>query len=245
MNTKKHLNNFGFTLVEIVVVVVIIVILATITIPALTKYFTKSREEKVKEAIEELMDSCQVSFYDLYASNSHSIDDNCVISGVEDSNKDPKSFPKNYWITEVEVGDCDIHWNPIAASILKKCNLNIKEDTPCVVIVGLGRYDIYADPSSELYEPTKAYTVYSMIYQPFFNGKVYFYSDGKNTYYNPNKILKKDVNIGNKTIKTNYITIDSEEIYIQYYGIKLGKGNNTKWDDIWNHLKNQANTYNK
>ena len=231
---KTRLDNKGFTLVEIVVVVVILVVLATMLIPTLSKYFYKSYKEKVMEQMDDILKSAQAKLYDLYAQGSHNNQYSNVINGNSTVSGDYKHS--------------DIKTLDFSKEVLSMVNMNIREDSPSVVIIGVGRYDIYADPNSEYYEPEKAYTVYSLIYQPNFNGKVFFYNDynEKNDYLK-NNIIQGEVKADGVTKLKTYVLKPDEgdDIYIQYYYIKSGKGNNQSVDNILKYIDNQVKTYNK
>ncbi len=231
---KTRINNKGFTLVEIVVVVVILVVLATMLIPTLSKYFYKSYKEKVMEQMDDILKSSQAKLYDLYAQGSHNNEYSNVIEGNSTASGEYK--------------DSDIKKLDFSKEVLSMVNMNIREDSPSVVIIGVGRYDIYADPNSLYYDPEKAYTVYSLVYQPNFNGKVFFYNDynEKNNYLKNNIVQGEVKPDGITKIKTNILkSDDGDDIYIQYYYIKSGKGNDRTVDQIWSHINSQVRTYNK
>ena len=125
----------------------------------------------------------------------------CAV-GFDDSNKDIKSTG-NFLVTDylnniyecnittdkynsVNTGDgfcmeCDMHLNPIADELITLSGMSMANDDPCTVIVGLGRYDKYADPLNTEgdYDLEKAYHVYLVIFQPIFRQKVYYYMNGE------------------------------------------------------------------
>ena len=167
----KKIDNSGFTLVEIVVVVVILVILSTIIIPAMSSYFNKNRSEKIKEQAENVYQSASVLFMENYANK------------IEGKGKDNITTDK---YNSVNTGDgfcmeCDMHLNPIADELITLSGMSMANDDPCTVIVGLGRYDKYADPLNTEgdYDLEKAYHVYLVIFQPIFRQKVYYYMNGE------------------------------------------------------------------
>ncbi len=230
----KKLDSKGFTLVELVVTVMILVVLATITIPLFNKYFTKKYSDKIADEAKDIMECCQITFYELYASNSHNRVDGstdntkaiCIIDGLQDMSNDYKNHPTTFRISNKNTLDIDIHMNPISKSILELCGMSINEDSPCIVFVATGKYDIYCDPDNPEYDPIKAYTVYQVIYQPVFQRKVLFLDiDGNITYSNT---------IG----KGNKINVGGEDkdIVIQYYALKCGKDNNNSMGGMWSHI---------
>lgn len=232
---NKILNDNGFTLVELVIVVVILVILATLIVPTFTKYFNKYFDEKTAEKAKSVLDSSQVIINELYANGTHNLTDNntsavCFIEGTEDTGGNASVNPKTFKISG-DSKDCDIHNNPISKKILELCNINIRSNSPCIVLVGTGRYDIYADPTNPLYDPVKAYTVYVVIYQEVFEGKCTYVSKDEvfpGKPYTKKKYNGKDV---------NYMNVDNDDIYLQFYALKTGKDNNTWMKDIWKYIK--------
>ena len=222
-------NNKGFTLVELACIVMILLVLASIVVPTFSKYLSNTSDERNAEMAQDIMNAAQVIFYSEYADGVMSDDGKCVIPG---------SNGVNYTYTDSNKYDCDVHNKPFANEFLKSfesLNNNILGNA---VVLVLGRTDLYTDPECELYGPIKAYTVYMSIYQPFSKSRVCFLTnDGKDVTTSPIKRNTEDIiNIGgvNKKIKVDYIFIDNEKIYIQYYGIKNGLSNST----ALNNLKN-------
>gem|GEM_PF-5236191 len=80
------------------------------------------------------------------------------------------------------------------------------------------------------------------IYQPYPNNRICFLTNDGNTYVkNPvgtNKNKLENFIIGGQTVqkKVDYIYIDGEKIYIQYYAIKNGIKNGTALNDMWKVL---------
>jgi prepilin-type N-terminal cleavage/methylation domain-containing protein len=252
-------KNKGFTLVEVVVVVVVLVVLAGILIPSFSKYISeKDFEEKVEGELDDIFQSAQVVFYDLYAEGSHGETADCIISGENQNKnayKDYKKYPTTYRIADGDnAKNVDIHNNPIASKILSIAGLDIKDNYPNIVLVCAGRYDVYANPDSKYYDPEKAYTVYAVAYQPLWG------NDNKNdasTVYNKKqhffllkklgdeKAYKKKLTVIPKgkgcpvspNTDLNYVEIDGEKIWVQYYMLKGSKDNNVTIDDkLWKYL---------
>ena len=224
----KKIDNSGFTLVEIVVVVVILVILSTIIIPAMSSYFNKNRSEKIKEQAENVYQSASVLFMENYANNAHNAEYTCIIEGKGKDNITTDKY------NSVNTGDgfcmeCDMHLNPIADELITLSGMSMANDDPCTVIVGLGRYDKYADPLNTEgdYDLEKAYHVYLVIFQPIFRQKVYYYMNGELYDYWPFE--------GSKDNRSN-IKVDGVDI--QLYYIKNGKDNNNPATTMWNEVKN-------
>ena len=123
--------------------------------------------------------------------------------------------------------ECDIHNNTISKQIMERAGLKMNSDEPCIVVLGLGRYDKYAaDPCSSDYDPIKAYTVYLVIYQEIFKKTVYYY-------LNDGELYSKWPFEGD--IDRNNIIVDGVDV--QLYYIKNGKDNKpgdsaqTMWKD--------------
>ena len=210
-------DNKGFTLVELACIVMILLVLAGIAVPTFSKFLSNTSDERNAEMAQDIMNKAQVIFYEEYADGVLSDDRKCVIPG---------SNGVNYKYTDSTKYDCDVHQKPFAKEFLKSFeSLNNNKLGNAVVLV-LGRTDLYTDPECELYDPVKAYTVYMTIYQPFSKNRVCFLTnDGESTTTSPISRNKEDTisfnNVG-KRVKVDYITIDDEKIYIQYYGIKNG-----------------------
>jgi len=244
-NTKffKKDNN-GFTLVEITVVVIILLILASILIPTFAKYLTQSYDEKLENEAKTVFDSCQMTFYELYGLGIHSNKNDCIIEGDADVGSNASVNPTTY--RKSGLSDIDIHNNPIAKTILENAEMDITKNEPCMIIVATGRYDIYANPNSPLYDPIKAYTVYMVGYEKSLNRKFLFLtSDGKKDKL---KQIKK-ISLSNDTKKylgiesdnnnsINVLDIDNEQIYVQVYGIKMGKTNSSFLENQWGYINN-------
>ena len=228
----KKVNNKGFTLVELVVIVMILVVLATISIPIFNNFFTKKYNDKIADEAKDIMDCSQIAFYELYATNAHNLVDGttnntkevCIIDGLQDMSNDYKKHPTTFQVSNASYLDIDIHMNPICKNILELCGMSINEDSPCIVFVATGKYDIYCDPNNSEYDPIKAYTVYQVIYQPVFQRKVVFLDiNGNISYSNPYS-------------KTHKIHVGDDDITIQYYALKCGKDNNNKMQAMWSFI---------
>jgi len=234
--TKK--DNKGFTLVELVVIVLILVILVTLLLPTFSNLLTKSMDERNQEMAQDIMNEAQAVFYEKYANNETSDDKKCVISGQNEV---------DFKYTDQEKNDCDVHNKDFSKQFLKRINSINNAKLGSVVIVALGRCDLYNDPQSELYDPKKAYTVYMSIYQPYPNNRICFLTnDGISHSSNPvggnkNKFLKFFIGGKEVTKKVDFITIDNETIYIQYYAIKNGIKNDKGLSDMWKILNANYN----
>ena len=239
MNNKRIiLKNEGFTLVEVVVVVVILVILATIGIPAYTKYFKSSYNEKVVKEAQDILESAQIVIDGLYAESSHSDGDECIITGKAGSYEVFK-------VVKSIAGDCseiDLHKNKLAEEILKIAGYDISMDDPCGIALGLGNYKTYGLPTSKDYSPEKAYKIYYILIWPYFAGKAYILRAD-----NDAKLLSKSIYVekdypNNEITKfddarnTKYIIYDGEVIKTQLYYIKNGKGNDTDGNNMWGNI---------
>ena len=225
-------DNKGFTLVELACIVMILLVLASIAIPTFSKFLSKTSDERNAEMAQDIMDRAQVLFYEEYADGVMSADRNCVVPGS-------KNVDFTY-MNETKY-DCDIHDKPFGKKFLKSFETIADNKLGSTVILMLGRSDIYANPECDLYDPVKAYTVYVSIYQPYPNNRICFLTnDGVAHIKSP--IVKKNqevkFNIGGTEVlkKVDYITIDNENIYIQYYGIKNGINNDKKLEKMWEVL---------
>lgn len=224
----KKQNNKGFTLVEVLVVIVILVVLFSLLIPAFTGFLTKSADERDQEMAKSIFDHAQTAFYEKYAINEVQKDYHSVLADCNPS----------------EPFNCDIRNKELAKNILKSIGTISQSKLGYVVAVALGRCDIYADPTCELYDPLKAYTVYMAIYQPYQNNKVTFLtSDG--VYYNSNPIPKSTSDVyvkynNEERHKNTYeLKVNGEVVYVQYYVFKSGLKNNASFNDILNVIKNK------
>ena len=226
-------NNKGFTLVELAAIIMILVILATIAIPTFSKFLSNTSDERNQEMAQDIMDYAQVLFYEKYANSEISNDGKCLILG---------SNGVDYKYTDTDKNDTDVHDKKFAKDFLNNFDSIKGDKLGSVVILVLGRCDLYNDPQSELYDPIKAYTVYMSIYQPYPNNRICFLANDGNTYVkNPvgtNKNKLENFIIGGQTVqkKVDYIFIDGEKIYIQYYAIKNGIKNGTALNDMWKVL---------
>lgn len=247
-------KNKGFTLVEVVVVVVVLVVLAGILVPSFSKYISEKKfVEKAEEELDNIFQSAQVVFYRLYAEGSHSEDGKCVITGENQNGnayKDYKKYPTTYRIADDSVTlDCDIHKNPIAEEIMSLAGLDLMDNYPNIVLICAGRYDIYANPDSKYYDPEKAYTIYAVGYQPVWGNKGGVYD--KKYHYFLFKKLGSDTAYKKKTkvipkatgapvyenVQQNYVEIDGEKIWVQYYMLKGSKDNNVTIDNnLWTYV---------
>lgn len=251
----NRINDNGFTLVELIIIIMILAILASIMIPTFLKYFDREYDEEIHDDATDIMEAAQSVFYEMYAQNTHNPDYTCIIDGIESKNEknanpyffhgvDKNKAPSTYKY------DCDLHKNTeVTSKINSLLNFDLYSKTFCkYCILVLGRADIYADPLSEYYDPVKAYTVYYIIFQPKDNYKITFLTKNGTQYVkNPVTIpgigiRAKEITVNNKIKTVDSIMVDDEEIFIQYYGIKIKLDNNgVMKNDVWNDLKKTYN----
>ena len=226
-------DNKGFTLVELACIVMILLVLAAIAIPTFSKFLSNTSDERNAEMAQDIMNKAQVLFYEEYADGIMSDDRKCVIPG---------SNGVNFKYTDSDKNDCDVHKKPFANDFLKSFETLNGNKLGNVVLIALGRSDIYGDPESELYDPVKAYTVYMSIYQPYPNNRVCFLTNDGTSYSknpvgnNKNKWTDFYFNGVKVSKKVDFITIDNEKIYIQYYAIKNGLNNGMELGKMWSIL---------
>ena len=224
---KFFKQNSGFTLVELLVVVIILVILATLLIPAFTKYFTKNYLEKQKEEAKNILQSSQALFYDFYAEGTHDSNEKCAVP--ESNVKTPSD------------SECDIKKTTLARKIFSMSNLNIDKDDPCCVMIAVGKYSKYANPLDEDYDPEKAYHVYFVVFNKYFNRNGFILMDDGTVEYswpcvdtNGKRITNADNIRNNKRI---IVKGEQKPVELQFYYVKSGKDNNTEIDGMWNYIK--------
>lgn len=250
-------NDKGFTLVEIVVTIVILVALSALIIPTVSKYLSdKSFEEKVEKEADDILRAAQVVFYELYANGSHGDTYDSAFSGINQNTSEYNNnsvYPTTYRINDGNASkDCDVHKNPLAAKILELAGMDIKDNYPNAVLVCTGRYDIYADPLLDTYDPIKAYTVYCVGYQPVwgnnnsvYDKKIHYFLfkrlDGKKDRKRDNIIKKGKGSPILSNVDQSYIEINDEKIWVQYYLIKSDKNNNLPIDKIWEWVRKSDN----
>ncbi len=232
MGNKRRLNNLGFTIVELVVVIVILVILATILIPSFTKYFTKSYSDKINDEVDSVIEKSQIIFNDLYANNSHNSDlkKKCIIEGTCSVSQNDT--------------ECDMHLNPLAKEIINGSGLNMDNDDPSFVVLGLGKYSKYTDPDDKEYDPKKAYHVYFIIYQKIYKDKSAFIKMDNGTVYRQWPLVDENGNpvssIDNARGKLRInVEGDDNPVEIELYYVKNGKDNNVASNIIWNVIKDK------
>lgn len=239
-------KNTGFTLVEILIVTVVIAVLSAISVPIFIDYMQDDYDEEVADETQLLLNASQTVFYDLYADNIDNGNYTCIIPGAESS--DASNY--RFYGTNNKKYDCDIHLNTaITQRVYELSKVDLNNTTYGNIFwVCLGRADIYADPCSEYYDPVKAYTVYMVIFQPKENEKVTFYIAGAKepVYKSPLKVHPEQKNakviVNGVEKKADYLIIDNEKIYIQYYSLKNGLKNNMKFENnIWNIIYKDYN----
>ncbi|MBQ6026368.1 MAG: hypothetical protein IJL20_12235 [Lachnospiraceae bacterium] len=232
------MDNKGFTLVELAAIVMILVILATISIPTFSKILSNTTDERNQEMAQDIMDHAQVLLYEKYANSEISDDRKCIIAG---------SNGVDYNYTDTDKNDCDVHNKQFSKDFLSDLDSINNQSLGSVVMIACGRCDLYNDPQSELYDPIKAYTVYMSIYQPYPNSRICFLTnDGNADSKSPvgsNKNKWIYFNIGGQNVKkkVDFITIDNETIYIQFYAIKNGIKNDKTLNNMWGILNKNYN----
>ena len=247
MRVMKQKNlckkNDGFTLVEVVVVVVILVILATIGIPAYTKYFKSTYNEKVLKETNDILECSQIIIDELYAAASHSDEDTCIISGKNNDSCNPYK--------KVNDSEIDLHKNELAAQILSMAGYNIKFDDPCAVALGIGSYSEYAIPEKSTYDVEKAYQIYYIMIWPYYSGKAYILrADSLEKLESKSIFVDENEFVNNKKVKflsfkdaraTKCIIVDGKLIKTQLYYIKNGKGNDRPGNEMWDNITKKIN----
>ncbi len=227
-------DNTGFTIIETIAVIIILAVLMSIVVPSMLSYFDRD-EEDFKNDAQLILLSAQNKFAKLYIEGSHGDKNNCIISGPATNLNDPSGYVFN----NNQNLDCDIHKNTLAAEIFKDAGFDINKSEPYAVIVGTGRYDIYAaDPTSDEYDPKKAYTIYSVTYLNTLKDEVWFWTSDKG--FTKKKPYKKD-KVGNLNYYNNVTEFEGETIKIQYYMIKSGSANDKTADEVWKELQKHYN----
>ena len=248
---KKY--NSGFTVVELVVVIMILAILSSVIVPLFMHYFDTEYDEEIHDDATDVLNAAQSVFYEMYAENTHNPDYTCIIDGVE-SNNENNANPYRFHGMNSNKGiykyDCDLHNNTsVTSRINALLDFDLYDKTYCkYCMLVLGRADVYADPLSEYYDPIKAYTVYYIVFQPKDNYNTTFLTKN-GTKYDKNPVTISGVGYKEAKITVNgqektvdWIMVDDEKIYIQYYGIKIKLDNKgIMKDGVWTDIKKVYN----
>ena len=225
-------KNKGFTLVELIVALTILAIMAAITLPALLGYIDRARANGDIVEARNCMEAVQVELMNQYAYE---------ISGESGSNSNSGSaFPKYYTAKNTNAnGDIDMTIVPPGATNYAEKIFKTAGEKPYLLIVGVGKRDIYSAPTEDLRE---AYKCYICMYMKDENSKPIFFDGEKwtrdypgNSKNQPNGI-PKDVNV----VFDNYNKLLSKGITIQYYMFANGGGHKVTGNDVWSFLRKKA-----
>lgn len=227
-------NNFGFTLVELIVVLMVISILATITVPMMYGFLDSLEEKDMYTNVDNITNRTKVLFYDLYSDmsyNQNKLDtildnkDICFDTALKDKLNNFK--------------DCDFHRSKLAEEILDAAGIKKDSASPTFIVLLLGRFDYYMDPTNDNYDPLKAYTLYGMIYQPEKDGKVYYIWEGHDPMVKYERVWDN-----NKKQYYNRIFVDGESIYVQCYLLKSYNYNINIGNTFWDYVNAQRTAHN-
>ena len=248
-------NNNGFTLVEIVVVVVILVVLASFLIPTITKYLTKSNDEKNQEDAKNIYNSAQIALYDLYSRSAHDGNYRSIIEGTD--NKNPGVIESNWNYSykgksgSLKVFVSDIHNKkdfPVSADIFINASYKVKvnnkgqwkSDIPYCVFLITGDYKTYCSPELDTFNPKKAYTIYGMLFNQNAKGDFFLMLNDGTIVYPKNK----DEFLA--TIDSISDPEDSERKLVkQIYVLKGAAGDDQDNDTMWKIYAQANNDFGK
>lgn len=227
IKNRKHMNNKGFTLVELIVVLLILAILAAILIPILLGYIDEAKDMQHKLDVKNVWTGAQAEFIKLYGNNEYckvADDKQCVIN----EKKVGKPWGSNdFWAFHLNANETDL-----ATRVLS----NTKE--PCMVMVGTGKASLYYNTDRK-----KAYTVYVVIYQFTDESQPILFYDGNQISYdwpfdNDYNTIKNNKN-NNNNYKNLTITRNGEKINLQFYCLRRGYTNDRNSynvENIWKML---------
>ena len=225
-------KNKGFTLVELITALVILSIIAAIIFPALLSYIDTARANGDIVEARNCMQAAQIEFMNQYAYE---------ISGEGEKNgKSGSVFPK-YGMEKGKNGNGDIDLTEVPSNAIDYADRVFRTAgvKPYLLIVGVGKRDIYVKPGEDL---RKAYTCYICMYMKDENSKPVFF-DGKkwtrdypgNSKSQPSGI-PKDKNV----VFDNNNKLLSKNVTIQYYMFANGGGHKVTSNDVWSFLRKKA-----
>ena len=207
-------NNSGFTLIEMLVVAVILIVLATIIIPSMVVYLTKSNDEKNQSDAKDIFSSAQLELYNLYSEGSRDNRGNeeslSIIEGKPDISyyKFKYIFEYDNVQKEVNIPIVDIknkNQYPFSKKIFTNIGIKVKvnnsngrweSDMPCCVLLITGNYSYYCNPLTNTYDPQKAYTLYGLVFYQNISGDMFVVLKNGNIIY-PHSPSELDSIIGN------------------------------------------------
>lgn len=244
-----HKNNSGFTLVEVLVVVVILVVLATLIIPSMVTYLTKSNDEKNQGDAKDIFSSAQLELYNLYSEgtrdNREGGESLSIIEGEPDISYYKFKYTFSYDNTQREVSVPIVDINNKKTYLLSKkifTNIGIKvnvdknngrwkSDMPCCVLLITGNYSYYCNPLIDTYDPQKAYTLYGLVFCQNIAGDMFVLLKNGNILY-PHSPEDLDKIVGNIIEDDKADTPVSLEIYC----IKGWVGDDVSAINVWKLL---------
>lgn len=244
-------NNKGFTLVEVIVVVVILSILATMLIPRMTGFLTKSNDEKNYETAKDIMEFTQGYFYELYAENAHASNNKSIVMGID--NWQPDAIEKTLGESNNKVYISDIHNKKHytkTTEILRNVGYKVKfddsgewkSDIPAGVMIIAGNYATYCNPLNSEYNPEKAYTVYGIIFNKNVGGDFFvMLKNGKKKYPSTKEELDKIID----DIEDENEIDPNKHLVKQIYVLKAGHPDSYNWADTWEYYHNRSHNGNE
>jgi prepilin-type N-terminal cleavage/methylation domain-containing protein len=213
MSVKRHVNNNGFTLVELIVVLVILAILAAILIPALIGYIDRAKDEQDVLNAKNCLNAAQAEITELYGKTGGEIaaGDSIIPSAKVIANGNQ---------------DIDASGTDFAKDVFKTADLTGNE--PYLLMVGVGSNATGASSTSH-----SKYTVYYVCYVREAKSRPQYFYCGTWTDINPRK------GESNKLIdKNNVIQLDEYKgTKLQYILLSNKTGKNFKDGAFWTLLK--------
>jgi len=165
---KTKFNNFGFTLVEMIVVIVILAILAAIITPMLLSYIDEAREKQALVNARSCLHAAQAELTKMYANKKEEVppgneEKNCVINQIY-----MHKFKNNN-------GDANITHSAFADSVIDKADVN-----PICLVIGLGsNMDNSGRETKWSVTEHDKYTVYFVFYLEDMDSKPCIYYNGE------------------------------------------------------------------
>lgn len=216
INKAIFKNTKGFTLVELIVVLVILAILAALLVPQLLGWIDNARVKQDMIDAKNCLTATQAELTKLYASRKDGGEVKSVIDGQKGLEIKNEGTNRDVDATKTDFG---------------KAVLKTADDSPYILVVGLGSTKTYAAEKDR----RKQYTVYLVMYQKKKDSKpIYFYGDEWGLLY-PTDVRLKAVTGGQK----NPNRLTSYDIDLQYYVI-ANKDKKGVGSDIWKHLKDNS-----